>query len=432
MNYRTFAESERENLITLRRDFHRHPEPGWLEYRTAAKVADILEELGYELAVGEEVLTLDSRMGLPSKEDTEKAMKRALKEGANPKWVDKMAYGKTAIVATLRFAEPGPVVAFRADMDSNDVQETEDENHIPVKENFASCHPNAMHACGHDAHSAMLLTLAKYLMKEKEHFKGTVKLIFQPAEEGVRGAKAMRDAGVVDDVDYLFGMHVGLSADESHSLACQVNGFLATSKLDAVFKGVSAHAGASPEQGKNALLAACTATLNLQAISRTSEGASRINVGVLNGGTGRNVLPDIATLKLETRGETTAIDAMMKERAIRILEGAAAMQDVEVTITEAGGASGTKNSQDLAELVREVAEETGVFEKIIPSVNLGGSEDCSYFMERVIANGGKAVYMCLGMKLVAPHHNSKFDVDEDVLPNGVAILGALATRLLAK
>lgn len=432
MNYLTFAESEKENLVTLRRDFHRHPEPGWLEYRTAAKVADTLEELGYELAVGEEVLALDSRMGLPSKEEAEKAMHRALEEGANPKWVEKMAYGKTAIVATLHFSEEGPVVAFRADMDANDVQETSDEKHIPVQENFVSCHANAMHACGHDAHSAMLLTLAKYIVTQKDAFKGTVKLIFQPAEEGVRGARAMRDAGVVDDVDYLFGLHVGLSADSSHTLACQVNGFLATSKLDAVFKGVSAHAGASPEQGKNALLAACTAALNLQAISRTSEGASRINVGVLNGGTGRNVLPDIATLKLETRGETTAIDAMMKERAIRILEGAAAMQDVEVTITEAGSASGAVNSQELADLVHEVAKETELFHTIIPSVNLGGSEDCAYFMEKVDSRGGQAVYICLGMNLVAPHHNSKFDVDEEVLPNGVALLGALANKLLTK
>lgn len=427
-----FALAHKEELIALRRDFHKFPEPGWQEYRTAAKVADYLEKLGYRINIGEDVLCLTSRMGLPGDEETAAAMRRAEEEGAPAKWLEKLAHGKTALVATMEFAKEGPTVAFRSDMDANDVDETKNAEHIPVQLGFASTHKNVMHACGHDAHMSMLLLTAAYIAANKEKFSGKVKLIFQPAEEGVRGARAMRDAGVVDDVDYLFGLHVGLSANKSHTVACMVHGFLATSKLDATFKGVSAHAGANPEAGKNALMAACTATLGLQAMPRTSAGTSRINVGTLQGGTGRNVIPDIATIKLETRGETSEIDQLMKEQAIRLIEGAAAMYDVEVNITEAGGASSAVNTESLSHLVREVAEESELFQEIYPSLNLGGSEDCAYFMERVIANGGQAVYMGLGMNLTAAHHNSKFDVDEDVMPNGVALLTGLAEKLLKK
>lgn len=136
----------------------------------------------------------------------------------------------------------------------------------------------------------------------------------------MRGAHAMVESGIVDDVDYMLGAHFGFKMRKTGTVACNVTGFLATSKYDARFQGVPAHAGAAPEQGKNALLAAACATLNLHAISRHSAGASRINVGRLDAGSGRNVIGDKALLCLETRGATSEINAFMETEAQRIIK----------------------------------------------------------------------------------------------------------------
>lgn len=432
MNSIDFAKAKKEEYIARRRDLHQHPEPGWLEYRTAALAATVLSKLGYTIEAGEEVLDLDARMGLPSDEVMKAAMDRAISEGADPGWVSVFGYGKTALVATMKFAEEGPTVAFRADIDSNDVQESQDEEHKPSKEGFVSIHDKAMHACGHDAHLTMILGLAEYIATHKEQFKGTVKLIIQPAEEGVRGARAMMEAGVVDDVDILFGMHIGIDRALTGALACSDPGFLATTKLDVNFKGYSAHAGASPEKANNAMLAACTAVLNLQAIARHSGGITRVNVGVLESGTGRNVTPGNASLKLEVRGETTDINEYVEERCRTILEAAAQMHDCEVQIVKAGGAPAVINTESLAKEVQALAEGTELFDRVDLTYYGGGSEDCAYFMHRVIERGGQATYMILGSPIKAPHHNPCFDIDEDDMIKGVAWLGALADRFLGK
>ena len=189
---------------------------------------------------------------------------------------------------------------------------------------------------------------------------GRIKLIFQPAEEGVRGALAMVDAGVVDDVDYLFGGHIGFKCTQADTLVTMTDGFLATTKLDAEFHGVSAHAGAAPEEGKNAknaLLAAAQAAISLSTISRHSQGSSRINVGVLNAGTGRNVVPDIASMKIETRGGNTEINEFMVKEARRMLQAAADLYDVKVDISLAGGAPASIYDKELAEEIAALVKE---------------------------------------------------------------------------
>ncbi len=213
-------------------------------------------------------------------------------------------------------------------------------------------------------------------------------------------------------------------------LACSDPGFLATSKIDASFQGYSAHAGASPEQAKNAMLAACTAVINLQAIARHSKGISRVNVGTLEAGTGRNVTPDVASLKLEIRGETTEINDYMEQRCHTILEAAAAMHDCTVNITKAGSAPVVMNSDTLATEVQELANELGIFKRVDFSYSGGGSEDCAYFTRRVIELGGQATYMILGSDIKAPHHNPLFDIDEKDMIHGVALMGALAEKYL--
>ena len=400
MSVKDFVQQRRDDFIALRRDFHMYPEPAWLEYRSAAKVAEKLIALGYDVALGAEVLDLDSRMGLPSEDVMKAAMARAMDEGADPELVEKMGYGKTAIVATMKFSDDGPVVAFRADMDSNDVIESKASNHTPAKNGFRSRHEKAMHACGHDTHMTMGLGLAEYIATHKDGLKGTIKLIFQPAEEGVRGAKAMVKAGVVDDVDLMFGMHIGFNEQLSNCFACSDHGFLATTKLDAVFHGYSSHAGGSPEKAQNAML------------------------------TGRNVTPDVATLKLETRGATTEINDYMIERTKTIIKGAAEMHDCTFEITKQGETPAGRISDDLAREVQSIIEPLGIFKEVPFDYSGGGSEDCAYFLNRVIDRGGRATYMVLGSAIKAPHHNPLFDIDEEDMLNGIVALGTIATHYL--
>ncbi len=127
-------------------------------------------------------------------------------------------------------------------------------------------------------------------------------------------------------------MHLGVNLRKTGQVACRTEGFLATTKLDATFTGIPAHAGAAPETGKNAILAACTATLNLHAISRHSQGISRINVGVIQGGSGRNVIPANAVIKVETRGVNSEINEYVYNEAVRIIEASALLQGCKVSM----------------------------------------------------------------------------------------------------
>lgn len=424
------AESKREQLVRYRRDFHRHPEVAWTEFRTASIVADRLAELGYEVFVGNKVMAEEEMMGVPSAAELEAQAKRALSQGAKQSWVDQMAGGKTGVMAVLKFKQTGPTVVFRFDLDANDVMEAQEHGHRPFREGFASINEGAMHACGHDGHTAIGLVLAESLSDLKQELQGTVKFIFQPAEEGVRGAKAMVAKGVVDDADYLIGLHLGIGIKQTGLMTCNTEGFLATTKLDAEFKGVAAHAGADPETGRNALLAAATAALNLHAIARHSQGASRINVGVLQAGTGRNVVPAQALLKLETRGTTSEVNSFMVQEARRILKAAAQMYDVDLCVSEMGGAAGCCNSLELVTKLNEIAEESRLFKQVLLKGNFGGSEDCTCFMERVQQQGGQAAYLMVGTDLAAGHHDSCFDFDENVLVSATAFLTQTAAALL--
>ena len=420
------AQGLREEMIARRRNLHQHPETGWTEFRTASMIIKELQALGYEVTFGAAVVDEPSMMGVPSEADLAAYMERSISEGADAELVKQMAGGKTGIVAVLKTGKSGKTVAFRVDMDCNDVEEDKSATHRPTSEGFASCHKNAMHACGHDGHVTIGLAAAKLIAAHKDELAGTIKLIFQPAEEGVRGAYAMVNAGVVDDVDYLFGGHIGFKATNDNALVTMTDGFLATTKLDAEFKGVSAHAGAAPEQGKNALLAACQAAISLNTISRHSQGSSRINVGVLNAGTGRNVVPDIASLKLETRGATTEINNYMVSEARRMLAACAAMYDVELKVTMAGGAPACLPDAELGHEVAELAKAKCHYDEVSEYVDMGGSEDCGYFMERVQQKGGRALYMMYGTKIAAGHHNSHFDFNEECLWKAAATLAEIA------
>lgn len=418
-----------KNLVKWRRDFHQYPETGFLEMRTASIVAGILNGLGFELKMGKEVMSTDHCMGKPDETETKAHLDWAKKNGANTDYLDNFSEGYTGIVATLDTHKSGPTIAYRVDMDALPIYESTSQSHVPLMEGFRSKN-NQMHACGHDAHTAMGLGLATLLAANKEDLHGKFKLIFQPAEEGTRGAKSMVEAGVVSEVDYFIASHIGTGVPHNHVVAAN-NGFLATSKLDVSFKGVASHAGGDPEEGKNALLAAANAAINLTAISRHSNGATRINVGEMHAGSGRNIIPDKATLKVETRGETSEINEFVKTKAESIVSGAATMYQVSHDVELVGEGKSCTCSKEVATVLHECVQNAGLT-GILESDESAGSEDATFFIDAVQKRGGFGTYCIFGTDLAAGHHNEKFDINEDTLLPAVKILFESATKLGAK
>ena len=406
-------------IIAYRRDFHRHAESGWTEFRTASLVARRLTDLGYQVKVGREVIKEEERMGVPPPEVLAARWQRALEQGGDPEFLAEVEGGFTGVVGMLSNGE-GPTIGLRFDMDALDQVESQSPDHRPVREGFASVNREAMHACGHDGHTAIGLGVAETLMRLKDQVRGTVKLVFQPAEEGVRGARSMVGAGVVDDVDYMLGHHL-YSGQETGHITCGTRGYLATSKFDAIFSGQPAHAGGGPNEGKNALQAAATAVLNLYAIPRHREGATRINVGRLNAGTGRNVIPATAHLAIETRGATTELNDYMYNHAVRILEAAAQMYDCGLELKAMGGAQSANSDTELAERIKKIVKQIGDFSLVLHSTS-GGSEDFTYMMKRVQDNGGLATNIGVGADLGGwGHHTAEFDLDESAFKGAMKI-----------
>ena len=424
------AQEQKDELIALRRDRHKYAESGWLEMRTTSLIARRLKDLGYEVLVGQQVCKADSRMGVPSQEVLDKAYARAMEQGADPEFLPYTAGGMTGVIGILHCGE-GPVVAMRFDIDALGVIESDAQDHRPAREGFASVNEGAMHACGHDAHTCVGLGVAQTLMQIKDRLHGTVKLIFQPAEEGVRGAKSIVDNGHLDGVDYFLGSHITAEDAEHNDVTPGAYGSLATSKYDVVFHGTAGHAGAMPHSGNNALLAAATALLNLQAIPRHGEGATRINVGKLVGGSGRNVIADEAFMEIEVRGDTTALNQYMCDYALRILENAAAMHGCTVDIRLMGSASSLFSDRDLAQRAGDIcSRQLGLKVPENVMIKSGGSEDVAYMMCRVQEQGGKAIFMRIRTALADRPHNRKFDFDENYIPKGIQIFSALTYDIM--
>ena len=413
-------------LYTLRRDLHRYPEQGWMEFRTASLVAERLSQLGFAVQLGQAVVSDRARMGVPDRQTLDEGLAQARTQGAIERWLPALEGGFTGVVGTLDTQRPGPTQAFRFDLDALPVAESKVESHRPYQEGFNSLNQGSMHACGHDGHTTIGLGMAELLSRFSSQLCGKVKLIFQPAEEGVRGAQSMVEAGVVDDVDSLIATHLGLG-HPSGQVICAADGFLATTKLDVHFSGKAAHAGGQPEIGQNALLAAAQAALGLHAIAPHSQGAARVNVGQLQAGSGRNIIADSALLTLETRGATAEINSYMESRAYEILHGAAAMQGVSVSIKCVGAASACAASPALVEKIAAcLAAYPGITELVKRDVTPSGSEDATSLMARVMARGGQATYMIFGADLAAGHHHACFDFDEAVMPLAVGALMQIA------
>lgn len=419
-----------DDLIAWRRSFHKFPELGWTEIRTASIVAKALSDLGFDLQLGRQVIDENARMGVPDQNLLDVAYERALLQGAVSEYAEALKDGFTGVVATLSCGE-GPIIALRFDMDALPVNESENMAHLPVKEAFVSQNHGVMHACGHDGHTAIGLGIAKVMSSLKSEFNGTIKLIFQPAEEGVRGAKSMVASGVLNDVDIMLGFHLGMKEKSSRTIYTGVSGFYATSKFDLYFKGVSSHAGSQPEAGRNALLAAATAALQLQGISRHSAGCSRINVGYLKAGTGHNIIADQAYMKVETRGSTSEVNTYMVNEMHRIVASVAALYDVTYDIQAVGHANSGMSDADMIDRIEGVARKLEGIEVKACLEDFGASEDFTEMMHYVQSQGGKACYMLIGSDISAPHHNSLFDFDESDMLSGVKVLSLLLKSLSA-
>lgn len=409
-----------DQLVSWRRDFHRYPELGFLEYRTTARIVTELRHLGYEVLTGADATDPSARMGLPSPAEDEAAIARAIEEGADPAFVRAIAGGLTGAVAVLHNG-PGPVVGMRFDIDCLPLTE---------KTEHGSAHEGSMHACGHDAHITMGLGVARALAELKDSWSGTVKILFQPAEEGVRGAQAMVSAGLVDDVEIMLGQHVWPHPFAEYDFAPASSGALATTKFDVTFSGRAAHASGAPEKGKNALLAACAATLNLYAISRHSGGSTRVSVGKLEAGDNRNIVAERAHLEMEVRGETTEINEFMATRARTVIEAAAAMYECDVDIDTVGEAISLRSDDELAQVIAQAATTVGIRPQTTPAIPFTASEDYSYMMKRVQDNGGLASLMLFFTPSEVGLHSVDFYVDDSVLPKAVKTFTATALAYL--
>jgi len=417
---------DRDRLVSLRREFHRFPEPAWREFRTTARIVEELDRIGVdELYVGPDLLTGD-RMGLPDDAELRRWFDAAKRDGVDDDVLDRLEGGHTGALAVVHMGE-GPTVGLRVDIDGLPRVESEAVDHVPTTEGFRA-ETDAMHACGHDAHITFGLGTIEAI--KDSDFSGTLKVVFQPAEEVVGGGKPVADSGLLDDCDYLLAAHVGLDHPTGEVVA-GIDGFLAVHHFEATFTGEPAHAGANPGDGHNANQALAAAVTNLYAIPRHQDGRTTVNAGVIRGGSATNIIPEEAHVEGEVRGETTELMEYMRDRAERVLEAAADMHACEVDVDTVGGAPSAVSDDEIIDVVESVAGGVEGVDSVLRTAALGGSEDATYLMQRVQDNGGKACYVGIGTDHPGGHHTATFDVDEDSLPIGVSVLSESIRRLAA-
>ena len=405
-----------EELIRLRRHFHKYAEPAWMEFLTTAKIIEELENYNLNLYYGKEIY-FNKRMGLP-----EKNMVESYKNSISISDIEKkeeILDSYTGLIAVLDTKKIGPNIGFRFDIDANELCESNSLGHLPNILNFSSKNYFAMHACGHDAHMSIGIELAKILASNINKLKGKIIFIFQPAEEGVRGAYSLMNNPIIDKLDYLAGMHIGMDV-KSGEIGVGSHGFLATKKIDIIFKGKASHAGASPEKGHNALLAASSAVLNFNSLAQHSMGEARINVGKLNAGSGRNIIANKAKIEMEIRGENDHIISYLYDGVNRIVEGSAISYDCSYEIEIKGQApSLISYDEEFIKNLRNYYKEKSY--KLVDA-QLKGSEDIAYLLNEVRKAGGKTVHFILGSNLKDSHHSEEFDINEKDMLRGVDLM----------
>ena len=413
-------------LSAYRREFHRYPENGWHEFRTSARVAEILTGLGYEVAMGPDVVEPAS-VGEPERltqEQVKAEMERAVRQGANPDFVARTK-GWPGVMAVLDTGRPGPVSAMRFDIDCLPYEEPEKAGYRPYYEGYRSCNPQSVHACGHDGHTAIGLGIAEELQKRKEHLRGRIKLFFQPAEETFYGAQSIVDKGHLDDVMNFIAVHIALSADNkplpSRTVACGCRDFLSDRQLDVYLEGRAAHPCGASQEGKNALLAACSAALNIHSIAPHEAGLCRVNVGEIHAGVCANTIAPNAMMRIEYRGQHPEISAYAGKRIFDILDGTAKAYGLTYHYVDYGEVPAGASDYAMMEVIQRAAKKVPWFETVYFEGNGGGTDDAAVMLTKVQQNGGIGAYVGIGADTTGPVHNPEFDFDEDCLPAAVEL-----------
>ena len=385
VDIRQVVSEHKELVINTRRDLHRIPETAYTEKKTSAYVAEYLNREGLE--VHTEIAT----------------------------------YG---VVALLKTGRPGPTLLLRADMDA-----------LPVTEDtglsFASTHDGVMHACGHDAHVAMVLVAATVLNRIKEELNGTIKFLFQPAEEGPGGAKPMIDAGVLENpkVDYAIGCHVWPEIPEG-TIGVRSGAFMAAmDRFDIKIIGRGGH-GAMPHMCVDALEVGTQVVSALQRISSRHMNPLEpavVTVGMFHAGRAFNIIPGDAELSGTTRTFNLDIWNSWEERLEKVVRGVCESMGAEFELKFSKGYPPTINNDSMAEVVRRCAQKVVGKDKVVePELTMGG-EDMSFFLEQ-----SKGCFYALGVgrQEFTPVHNPRFDFNEDVLALGVETHCRIALDLL--
>lgn len=390
-DYISEAQSQFEYIRSLRRDFHAHPELGFQEVRTAGIVARELNALGLEINTG---------------------------------------VARTGVIALLEGAKPGPVILLRADMDA-----------LPITEEtgatYASQIPGVMHACGHDAHTAILLAVARILHVHRHEFPGTVKFMFQPAEEGMGGAENMIREGVLDNpkVDVALGLHVW--NEKPVGWFGIANGpFMAGAEIFEIkVVGKGGH-GAAPHLAVDPILTAAQIISALQGIVARNVAPLQtavVSVCTIHGGDAFNVIPPA----VELTGTIRTFESEVRDRVVQRFEetvrGVAGAMGCQVDLHLQRLTPATVNNVEIAGTIQAIAR--GIFpESEIDPANFitMGSEDFAYILEKV-----PGCFFFVGSAnpekgLDAAHHHPKFDFDEVVLPRAAALMCASVVKLLNK
>ncbi len=410
-------------LIRLRRYLHQRPEPAWLEIETTIFIIEYLKDLKFSYKYGKEIC--GDRLRPPSEELLTLAKeknKHLLKE----EYADIFA-GYAGVVATLDTGKKGKHFLFRFDIDGLEVEESDDENHFPNKEAFVSQNIGYMHACGHDGHMAIGLAFAKWLNENIENLSGSYTIIFQPAEEGFGGAAALAQKIDFKLYDYFFSLHIGLGLPKG-IMGVGTKNFYGIRHNIFEFFGESAHSGNKPEDGKNALLAACSAVLMIHSLPQYSAGTARVNVGKMNGGTMGNAVPDYAKILVESRSDKQEILDSLQERIKMLCENAAKCYETESKMKLICASDCYEEVDELfAEKINNIIKKEGIKTQLYPSFK--ASEDVTEFMNGVTKAGGKSIHFLVGCDLKGSHHSSTFDYEEDCLQMAYTSLLAVIKEL---
>lgn len=413
----------------LRRRLHRHPEPFWREFYTTSLIVEALERLAVdEIYVGSEALAVDERLGVPNEDALAQWRERAKQAGAREDVLASTEGGATGVVACVGDG-PGPTVGLRVDIDGLAQDESAAETHRPAAEGYRSNHEGMMHACGHDANTAIGIgALARVL---EGGFGGTFKVFFQPASEIEGGGRPMAMGPHAADLDALFVVNVGFDHPTGEVVA-GVDGMYAIERFRAEFHGESAHAAKEPNAGRNAIQAMTAAVGDLYAIPRHADGPTRVNVGIVEGGRATNLIADEVMIEGEVRGETTALRQSMWERAERVLEGGARMHDCEVTTETIGQAPSADSDDRLADLVYDVLDDVEGVTAPVRGAPFGTGEDATWLMHAARDTGGTATHIIVGTDHPSGHHTPTFDIDEASIDIGASVVARAARAVAAE